>query len=259
MSLVLYENKGKLAHITLNRPEQLNSLSPELVDELVEAWLKFRDDDEAWVAILSGNGRAFCAGADVGRIGEKRRPGVASASWLSHSAALRSVPTAYDIWKPIIAALHGYVLGAGLWLALGCDLRIAAEDAEFGAPEPRWNIPTTVSAPLLYYVCPTLAHELLLVGDRINAQRAYQACLINRVVPPDELLSTATAMAERICENGLLAVRAMKEVLIRGRDLDYAGKMALTQHVFEPVRNSQDTIEGRRAFAERRKPVWRGL
>lgn len=257
MSLVLYEKKGKVAYITLNRPDKMNALSQELCDELEKAWLDFRDDDELWVAILSGNGKAFCAGADLS--GGRRKRQIASASWLSSSPALRSVPTNYDIWKPIIGALHGYVLGAGLWLAMGCDLRIAAEDAEFGAPEPLWNIPTTVSAPFLYYMAPTLAHEILLVGDRISAQRAYQGCLVNKVVTREEVMPACIAMAERLCENGPMAVRAMKEVLLRGRDLDYAGKMALTEHVFGRVRLSQDWLEGRHAFAEKRKPVWKGM
>jgi enoyl-CoA hydratase/carnithine racemase len=105
---------------------------------------------------------------------------------------------------------------------------------------------------------PTIANELLLVGDLISADRAYQALLINQVVPRQELMPAATALAERLCENGPLAMRAMKEVLIRSRDLDYAGKMALSEHVFHPVLTSRDMAEALDAFLEKRKPVWKG-
>ena len=259
MRLVLYEKKDKIAYITLNRPQKLNSLSPDLISELTEVWVDFRDDDSLWVAIITGKGKAFCAGADVGELGEagfsalgRERP-----SFVSTSPALLSTPTRYGVWKPIIAAVNGYVLGAGLWLALGCDIRIAAADAVFGLPEPRAGIPTTITALAHYFMPRGVAYEMLLVGDRINAQRAYEVGIVNKVVPNEELIDAATALAERICENAPLAVRAMKEVLERGKDMDYDGALALTEHVFAAAINSEDRKEGIRAFKEKRKPEWK--
>ncbi len=157
MAFVLYERKENIAYITLNRPERKNALSRDLVDELADTWVKFRNDDTG-VAVLSGKGTSFCAGADLGKVDELLKPKIPSASWLAESLALRATPTAYDIWKPIIAALHGHVVGAGLWLALGCDILIAAEDTEFSAPEPLRGIPTTVAAPFLFVTAHQLQH-----------------------------------------------------------------------------------------------------
>lgn len=261
MSFVIYEKKDRIAYITLNRPEKLNALGPEMVSELVDVWVDFRDDDNLWVAIITGKGKAFCAGADIRAMDEagySALVGREHSSCISTSPALLSTPAKYGVWKPIIAALNGYVLGAGLWLATVCDLRIAAADAEFGLPEPRAGVPTTVAAPLVRYFLPRgIAYELLLVGDKINAQRAYEAGIINKVVPSGELMTAATALAEKICENSPLAVRAMKEVMERGKDMDYEGGLTLTEHVFAVATNSEDRKEGFRAFKEKRKPEWK--
>lgn len=255
MANVLYEKKGKIAHITLNRPERLNALTAEVAKELGRVWTDFNDDDSLLVAILSGAGRSFCAGADV-------KEGLATGHWsLSKSLTLGDTtvgPQKYQIWKPIIAAVHGHVLGGGLWLMLECDLRIAAEDTKFGLPEPKIGVPTVFASFLPYYMSYGIASELLLIGDTIDAQRAYQLGLVNKVVPLDQLMSTATAVAERLCQNGPLAVRAMKEVLIKSRYMDRASTLTLIENVYAPVMDSEDTKEGRAAFAEKRKPRWRG-
>jgi len=260
MRFVLYEKKGKIAYITLNRPEKLNAINPEFLRELIGVWVDFRDDDSLWVAVISGKGKAFCTGADVVGLGEdafstlgRERP-----SFISTSPALQATPTRYGIWKPIIAALHGYVIGAGLWMALGCDIRIAAKDAVFVLPEPKFGLPTTIAALIHYFLPRGIAYEMLLVGDKVDARRAYEVGLVNRLVPNEELMDAATALANRICENAPLAVRAMKEVLERGKDMDYEGALALTEYVFAAAINSEDLKEGYKAFKERRKPEWKG-
>lgn len=260
MSLVLYEKKGKIAYITLNRPGKLNSLNPDVLKELTDVWVDFRDDDSLWVAIIAGKGRAFCAGADVMGLGEagfntlgRERP-----SFISTSPALIATPTRHGIWKPIIAALHGHVIGAGLWLALGCDIRIAATNTVLSLPEPKVGIPTTVAALAHYFIPRGIAYEMLLVGDKIDAQRAYEVGMVNKIVPNEELMDAATALANRICENAPIAVRVMKEVLERGKDMDYEGALALTEHIFAVAMNSEDRKEGLRAFKEKRKPEWKG-
>ena len=254
MLAVKYEKAGKIALITLNRPERLNAIDLGTVEALTKIWIDFRDDDQLWVAILNGEGRSFCAGADVGKMD-------LGGTWNIRKSLIygdkKVSPRHYEVWKPIIAAVHGHVLGAGFYLALECDLIIAAEDAEFGLPEPKIGIPTLFSSNLHHYLPPCLAMELLLVSERINAKRAYSMGLLNQVVPRDLLSDSARSMAEKICENGPLSVRAMKEVFQRGREMDSASRLALLEQIFTPVMNSEDAAEGKRAFQEKRKPRWK--
>jgi enoyl-CoA hydratase/carnithine racemase len=136
-------------------------------------------------------------------------------------------------------------------------LIIAAEDAEFGLPEPRVGIPTLFASNLHNYLSPCLAMEVLLVAERINAKRAYEMGLVNRVVSRDLLLDSARSMAERICQNGPLSLRAMKEVFQRSRETGSSSKLTLLEQIFTPVINSEDAAEGKRAFQEKRKPQWK--
>lgn len=263
MPVVLYEKKGRIVYITINRPEKLNAMSMEVVEGLQKAWVDFRDDEDLWVAVLSGSGRAFCAGADFvsNRPPESTpiRPGPPPTNRLAFSPSVLTEPAKYWVWKPIIGAIHGYAYGAGLWLAMGCDLLVAAEDAKFGLPEPKFGRATTIAPLLLDYLPLAAANELLLLGEPISAERAYQLGLINRVVQGDDLNTTATEMAKRLLENGPLALRAMKEVLQRGREIPSTeAKMALVENVFPNVWQSEDMQEGVNAFREKRKPVWKG-
>lgn len=254
MAAVKYEKEGKIAIITLNRPERLNAIDLETTEELIRIWIDFRDDDQLWVAILNGEGRSFCAGADVGKMD-------LGGIWNIRKSLIygdkKIGPRNYGVWKPIIAAVHGHVLGAGFYIALECDLIMAAEDAEFGLPEPKVGIPTLFSSNLHNYLPPCLAMELLLVAERINAKRAYEIGLVNRVVPKDMLMSSAKSMAEKICQNGPLSVRAMKEVFQRSREMDSISKLSLLEQIFTPVMNSEEAAEGKRAFQEKRKTRWK--
>jgi enoyl-CoA hydratase/carnithine racemase len=254
MSTVKYEKEGKIAFVTLNRPERLNAIDLGATEELIKIWIDFKEDDQLWVAILNGEGRSFCAGADV----EKMDLG---GMWNIRKSLIygdkKMGPSNYGVWKPIIAAVHGYVLGAGFYLALECDLIIAAEDAEFGLPEPKVGIPTLFAPSLRYYLSPCLAMELLLTGERVNAKRAYEMGLVNRIVSRDLLLDSAKSMAEKICQNGPLSVRAIKEVYQRSREMDATSKLTLLEQIFTPVENSEDAAEGKRAFQEKRKPQWK--
>lgn len=253
MKEVLYEKKGRIYYITLNRPDKLNSITSNMINELQEVWKDFRDDDGCWVAVLSGAGRAFCSGAAVGNLLTEK--------WsISQSIVIGNRvlgPTRNKIWKPIIAALHGYVFGGGFWLAMECDLRVAADDTLFSLPEPKIGFPTTFAAFLPRFVPRGIAAELLLVADRINAQRAYELGFVNKVVPLDDLMKEATALAGRICENAPLAVQAMKKVILRSMGLDYQNILNLTEEIYLPVCESEDAKEGIKAFEEKRKPKWK--
>ena len=204
---VLYERDGHVATITYNRPEAMNALNEELRADLDAAWVRFRDDDEAWVAIVTGAGRAFCAGADL-KAGAVPR---GTSHW--ETPSLTSLENGLEIWKPIIAAVNGYALGFGLTLVAACDFVIATEDAEFGFPEVRLGVPTIQGAVRMPgRIGWQNAMELLLLGERVDAARAQEMGLVWKVVPHDRLMDEARDLAERLCDAAPLAVRATKEV-----------------------------------------------
>jgi len=253
MSDVTYEKRGHIADIRLNKPRSLNAISNAMTRELADIWCDFRDSKELWVAVLSGEGRSFCAGADV----KEMKVG----KWDMHQSLIfgdvRLTPSNYNVWKPIIAALHGHVFGAGLWLALECDLRIAGKNARFAAPEGRVGLVTLFAPFLSDYLPRTVSNELLLTGEPIDAERAFQLGLVNKVVPDEELMQTAMTTAETICKNSPLANWSTKELTLRSRGRDQAGTIALIEEIASPAFNSEDIIEGQRAFSEKRKPIWK--
>jgi E-phenylitaconyl-CoA hydratase len=253
---VLYERDGHVATITYNRPEVLNAINGTLRQDLNAAWERFRDDEEAWVAIVTGAGRAFCVGADL-------RDGAASAgSWPGsfwEIPTINSFESGLEVWKPTIAAVNGYCLGYGLTLVSACDFVIAADDAQFAMPEVRLGVPTIVGAirlPQRIGMQPAL--ELLLTGDRIDASRAAEIGLASRVVPRGELLDAARDLADRLCAGAPLAVRAVKEMAYRGQHLPWTDALRMGEAMRKIVHASEDAAEGRAAAAERRPPRWQG-
>lgn len=255
---VLYEKRDRVAHITLNRPESLNAFDRAMHAELRDAWLAFRDDDEVWVAIVTGAGdRAFSAGADVKQMGQRREGGVPRSFWETWFGD--SLQTGLEVWKPTIAAINGYCLGEGLTLALSCDFRVASERASFGFPEVNLGIATIVGAVRAPKVVGLgNALELLLIGDRVDAQRAYDMGLLNRVVPHDELAAAAEALARRLCKNGPLAVRCTKEVAYRSLQVPFGDAVRMGESLRRIVNASEDAREGPAAFREKREPQFKG-
>lgn len=249
---VLYEKEGRIVTITLNRPEALNALDPETCLEFSKAAIKFRDDPEAWVGIITGAGRAFCVGADIKTL----VPVWADKSFQVPPMIMRGL----DIWKPLIAAINGAALGGGLEVALACDLRIAAENAIMGQPEVRLSLlPGWGGTQRLPRMIPRAkAAELLLMGTNISAKEAYQIGLVNKVVPLAELLPTAREWAAKICENGPLGVRAAKEAMVRGTSMALEDGLRLEELLFESILTLDDVKEGLQAFAEKRKPEFKG-
>lgn len=253
MSEVVFERRGRVALIGLNRPESLNAINRRMGDLLIKAWQELRDDKELWVGIVTGSGKSFCAGADVKEM--ERGQWKFSDSLLLGDRPVG--PESHHLWKPLIAATQGHVNGGGLWLALQCDIRVASEDALFGTGECRWNVPALIAPFLSDHLPRAIAAELLYTAKPMTAQRAYELGIVNRLVPKERLLTEATEIAESICECGPLSVWASKELSVRTRDMDYRSAVALVEHVATPVWNSQDSIEAKQALIEKRKPKWR--
>src|SRR5437660_7812612 len=214
---VLYQLDGHVATITYNRPDALNAINRQLRDDLNAAFARFRDEEEAWVAIVTGAGRAFCVGADL-RNGAGSTGTFAGTFW--EKPTINSFESGWEIFKPVIAAVNGYCLGYGLTLVTWCDFVIASERAEFGFPEVSIGVPTIVGAIRLpQRINWQYAMELLLTGERIDAARAHEIGLAGWVVPHDDLMLEARALAARLVAAAPLAQRAVKEVAVRSRTL----------------------------------------
>lgn len=243
---VLYEKKGRIAYVTLNRPDRLNAYNNEMVLEMWHIWNDFRDDDNLWVAILSGHGRAFCAGHDIrDRDSGPEPPSIQFAG--------------YELYKPLIAVLHGYCTGGGSTMALACDIRICTEDARFGWPEPKHGLVAIGAQRLPRGTFSGMAMYYALTGDFIEAREAYRLGLVHKVVPTkEEALAEAAKMAGKLCENSPMAVRATKEAFLRGQETTLREGLHLAQLVWQRLQKTEDAQEGLCAFAEKRKPLWKG-
>jgi len=255
---ITYEKKDRIAIITINRPEVRNAIDPETIDELANAWVQFRDDPELWVGILTGTGdRAFSAGFDLSTLGTAFQ---GEGPMAGHGRILYGLTKGLEIWKPTIAAINGYALGGGLEMALACDLRIAAEHATFGLPEVRWSLIAAGGglARLPRAIPLAKAMELILLGEQMSAQEALQYGLVNKVVPLEELMPTAIQWANRICENGPLAVRASKICAIKGLDTNLEDAMRLDEYFLMQLMHTEDIKEGPVAFLQKRKPEFKG-
>ena len=254
---ILYEPVDNVAYVTINRPEVLNALHPPAHRELEQIWQQFIDDDNLWVAVLTGAGdRAFCAGTDL-----KHRSGKEDAERLSAPAAKAGHILDY-CWKPIIAAVNGFAVGGGLELALRCDIIIASEDAQFGLPEPRRGLLADEGGvvKILRRVPYHLAMGTVLTGRIFGAKEAHRIGLVNEVAPKDALMKMVSRWVEEIVQCSPLAVQAAKQVAKVSRDLDQdtaLNRMDTLERV-KALRLSEDYIEGPQAFAEKRKPVWTG-
>ncbi len=245
--------------MTINRPDQLNAIDPQTGYEMRQAFEDFRDDDELWVAILTGAGeKSFSTGNDLKAMARQMAGGGGAEEYAK--APFGGITRNFECWKPIIAAINGYCLAGGLELALACDIRIAAEHATFGLPEPkRAIIPGAGGTQRLPRAVPSaFAMEVLLTGNRFDAQTALRFGLVSRVVPAAQLMATAEEIAAGILECGPLAVRAIKEAALRGRDMTLEEGLKLEAELVGRIFRTEDAREGPLAFAQKRKPEYKG-
>lgn len=252
-STIRYERRGQVALVTIDRPEAMNSLTPEMLSGLDAAFAAFEADPELRVAVLTGAGdKAFCAGLDLKGAAQLLTAGD-ELGYADHTKRQLS-----DVFKPVIAAVNGFCVAGGMELLLGTDLRVAAEHATFSLGEVRWGlVPLGGSHVRLPRQVPwAVAMELLLTGERIDARRAHEVGLVNRVVPADQVLPAAFELAERIGRNGPLAVRTAKEIAVRALTLERG--FVLEKALGARVLSSEDAKEGPLAFAEKRPPRFRG-
>ncbi len=251
---VLYERDEHVATITYNRPEALNAINGELRQDLNDAWTRFRDDEDAWVAIITGAGDSFCAGADI-HDGAGATGTFAGSFW--EIPTINSFESGLEVWKPTIAAIDGYCLGYGLTAVTACDFVIATDRAQFGFPEVRLGVPTIVGAIRLPgRVAMQHALEMLLTGDRIDATRARDIGLVLEVVTPEELMPAARRLADRLVQAAPLAARATKEMAYRGRTLPWLDAVRMGETMRRVAANTEDAREGMAAAREGRAPRW---
>ena len=263
MPPVLYEKKGKIAYITLNRPQALNAMNMAGWGGLAKAFKDVRDDNDVWAAIVTGadtgtEKKAFCVGMDLKEAGGMAGGGGAP----GESASLEDIGTFFrgmDIWKPIIAAVNGMATGGGLELAMLCDIRIAGDNARLGLREVRQGLmPAGGGTQRLPRLVPMgRALEILFTADFIDADEAYRIGLVNKVVPAAELMQSCEDLVNHICENGPLAVRAVKEAAYRGLEVSLQEGMNLEADLAGKLMGTKDAMEGLMAFGMKRKPEYK--
>lgn len=251
---VRYEVDGRVATFTLDRPDQRNAVDPGLAAALGAAVTRFEADPEVWVGILTGAGPNFCAGADLKALAAGRGAEIVTPEG-GFGGFVR-----YPRTKPVIAAVRGFALAGGTELVLACDLVVAAQDSAFGLPEVTRGIVAAAGGlfRLPRAIPPARARELVLTGDRLPAEEAHRLGMVNRLVASDDVLAEARALADRICQNAPVAVRESLAVLRDAAELTEEQGWARSAEAMDRARQSEDALEGPRAFAEKRAPRWTG-
>ena len=259
---IRYEQDGNIVTITINRPERMNSIHPPTTEELADAWNTFAEDDSAWVGILTGAGeRAFSAGNDLKYTAEMSRvPANERPTFAPVRGGFGGITADWECPKPMIAAVNGFALGGGCEMAMACDIIIAADHARLGLPEPRVGLMAGAGGVhrLPRHIPLKIAMGYMLTGNHIPAPIAHQWGLVNEVVPAAELMDTAKRWASEILLCAPISVRASKEAAYNGLDLPLPAALTHSFHQQRIMGQSEDLIEGPRAFAEKRTPNWKG-
>ena len=249
----MYEVEGRVARITLNRPESLNALTFGMMKRWREVMIAFNEDPEPLVGIVRGAGeRAFCVGMDLKQLAAKRAEP-------RDEPVTRTPPIPIIPDKPLIAAIDGYCIGGGLELALQCDIRVATPRSQFGLPEARWNVPGSYGLHMLNRMIPLgEALHMQFTGSRIDGERAYAIGLVQRLAEPDKLDDEAKDVADGVLGCAPLAIKAIKQVVMESRHLPLAEAFEYAEPLVRGLANTEDSKEGPRAFAEKRRPNWKG-
>ncbi len=262
MAVTEFRVANHVAHITMNRPEAMNALNPELRWALSQHFDEVAMNDDIWLAVVTGAGeRAFCAGADLKhRALEHEASDAQLDEWSRMGTATRPLNQRWEFPKPVIAKVNGFALGGGLELALACDIIIAADHAELGLPEPRRGL---IAGGVGVHRLPRqiglkAAMGYLLTGRHMTAQRGYELGLVNEVVPAADLDACVEGWVQDILRCAPLAVRATKQVAMQGLALPLEEANSKQYAAETARRNSADAMEGPRAFAEKREPNWQG-
>ncbi len=255
----IYEKRGHVAEITINRPQALNALHPPSNQELVEIWQEVDRDPDIRVAILTGAGeKAFSAGFDL-KWADEHGFGLEGGALPFGGLAYRPMDAAPPtVRKPIIAAVNGIALGGGMEIALACDIVVAATEAKFGLTEARWGlIPLGGGVHWLPRQIPLKrAMGMLLTGELISAETAFELGLVNEVAPRSDLMQAARGWADRVAQNGPLAVQAIKQAVYEGLGQPYEVAQRRHYTLWDLSQASDEGKEGVRAFAEKRAPSW---
>ena len=251
---ILTETRGRVGLVTLNRPKQLNALNDALMAELGDALLKFDADENIGAIVLTGNDKAFAAGADIGAMTNWSYMDVYKTDYITRNwEALKRTR------KPVIAAVAGFALGGGCEIALACDIVVAADTAKFGQPEIKIGAMPGAggSQRLPRAVGKAKAMDMILTARMMDAQEAERAGLVSRVVPADKLLDEALAVANAICEFSGPAVMMAKEAVNRAYETPLAEGILFERRMFHSLFATEDQKEGMRAFVEKRKPSFK--
>jgi enoyl-CoA hydratase/carnithine racemase len=254
LEFIKYDKRDHIAWVTINRPEVMNALHPPCHEELASIVADFEADDGSWVMVLTGAGdKAFSAGNDLKWTAKHGVPKLPKGGFAA-------ITRRFDIVKPIIAAVNGFALGGGFEIALACDIIVAAEHARFGVPEPKVGLMAAAGGVhrLPRHIPLKIAMGMMLTGRHITAAEAARLGIVNEVVPAAELLAAAERWAKEINECSPLSVRASKEAALRGLHLSLEEAMSTNFPASEKLWSSEDAIEGPRAFADKRKPNWKG-
>ena len=254
------EKKGHITILTMNRPEVLNAIHPMISREMSRAIDEFDEDAEQWVMIVTGAGdRAFSAGNDL-----KFTAANGAARVKELMAGLKGgfggITNRHDCSKPFIAAVNGFAFGGGFEIALACDIIIAAENALFSFPEPRVGLMAAAGGVhrLPRRIPYHLAMEMLLTSNRVGAEQGREYGFVNKVAPSEQLMSTAEAYAGEIMKGAPLSIRASKEATNAGMDYSLTEVITRVFPIHKAMQESEDTVEGPKAFAEKRPPRWKG-
>jgi enoyl-CoA hydratase len=252
--MVEYEERGRVAVLTIKRPEARNAVNGDVARGMEAAVDRLESDDDVWVGVLTGDGPVFSAGADLKAIA------AGQAADLQTERGGFGGLTRRERTKPLIAAVDGPALAGGCELVLSCDLVVASSNAQFGIPEVKRSLVAAAGGLFrLPRVLPRfLAMELALTGDPISAERAHACGLVNELVEPGQAVDAAVALAERICANAPIAVRESRKVVLEGAGADDETAWNLTNAAMGKVVRTEDFAEGPRAFIEKRPPEWKG-